>query len=362
MLYNFILPYIHSSHIANLLHYITFRMGIAMSVSLILSFLIGNKLITKLKYLQKKGQPIREDGPISHKSKTGTPTMGGIMIVFTTVFSCILFVDITNIYFWLVLLIMLSFSILGFVDDYLKIVQNNSKGISASKKIIIQVAIGIIASSMIIYSDNSGYATYLSFPFFKNALINISYFYIPFVICVIVGASNAVNLTDGLDGLAIMPVAIVAGCFALIAYLVGGEKYAKYLHLIYVPNTAELAIVCSSIIGSCLGFLWYNSQPAQIFMGDTGSLSLGGTLGIISVILKHEIVLAILGGIFVIEAMSVIIQVYYFKISCGKRVFLMAPIHHHFEKLGWPESKVVVRFWIISIIFALIGLSSLKLR
>ncbi|WP_341755430.1 phospho-N-acetylmuramoyl-pentapeptide-transferase [Candidatus Tisiphia endosymbiont of Ptychoptera albimana] len=361
MIYNLLAPYIHKLHIANLFHYVTFRIGLAILFSLTLSFLIGPRLIRFLQNLQKYGQPIRDDGPETHKAKVGTPTMGGIMILFTVCLSTLLFSDLTNKYIWIVLFVFVSFGVLGFMDDYAKVTKNHHKGVSGKKKLLFQFTICLIACLLLRDSNSQG-NNLLTIPFFKNLLIDLGLFYIPFSMFVIVGASNAVNLTDGLDGLAIVPIAITAGSFTLIIYLVGNSFYANYLQIMYIPNISELTIFCASIVGASLGFLWFNAQPAEIFMGDTGSLSLGGVLGVISVITKHEIVLAIIGGLFVIETLSVIIQVYYFKATNGKRIFKMAPLHHHFEKHGWPESKVVIRFWIIAIIFALIGLSSLKLR
>ncbi len=333
-----------------------------MACSLIISFLFGSRIIRYLRKQQKFGQPIRDDGPESHLLKSGTPTMGGLMIIGAAFFTSLLFADLTNIYVWVVLFILLGYGALGFLDDYLKINKNNHKGVSGKMKLLAQLILALCACIVIQYTANEEYVSVLSFPFFKHVMVDLGLFYLPFVAVVIVGSSNAVNLTDGLDGLAIVPIAIVAGCFCVISYLVGSSSYANYLQLIYVPGAAELSVICSAIIGAGLGFLWYNAQPAEVFMGDTGSLSLGGVLGVISVITKHELVLAITGGLFVIEALSVIIQVYYFKFSGGKRVFKMAPIHHHFEKCGWSESKVVIRFWIISVIFALLGLASLKVR
>jgi phospho-N-acetylmuramoyl-pentapeptide-transferase len=362
MLYNLLLPHVNDSNIANLFHYITFRSVVAMLSSLILCFMIAPRSINYLRSLQKYGQPIRDDGPQSHKAKVGTPTMGGIIIIITTIIPTLLLVDLTNPYIWITMFVFIGLGIVGFVDDYAKVTKNNHYGISGKKKLMIQCLLSLIACILIELVIPSEYNNKLALPFCKNLLINLGIFYLPFTMFVISGASNAVNLTDGLDGLAIVPVAICAGSFGIIAYLTGNHIYSHYLHLVYIPHVGELSILCSSIVGSSLGFLWFNSQPAEIFMGDIGSLSLGGVLGVISVITKHEIILAIIGGLFVIEALSVIIQVYYFKLTSGKRIFRMAPIHHHFEKLGWPESKVVIRFWIVAIIFALIGLSSLKLR
>ncbi|WP_341789386.1 phospho-N-acetylmuramoyl-pentapeptide-transferase [Rickettsia endosymbiont of Polydrusus tereticollis] len=361
MLYNLLLPYVHNSHIANLFHYITFRSSLAILISLIFCFLIGPRLIRFLHTLQKHGQPIRSDGPESHQMKAGTPTMGGIMIILSVCFSTLLLADLTNKYIWLSIFGFISFGIVGFIDDYAKITKNNHKGIKSKNKFLLQILISLIICISLQYTGNPG-DNQLAIPFFKNLLLNLGYFYIPFAMFVIVGASNAVNLTDGLDGLATVPIALTAGSFALISYLAGNHIYANYLQIMYIPNSGELTIFCASIAGASLGFLWFNAQPAEVFMGDTGSLSLGGVLGVISVITKHELVLGIIGGLFVIETISVILQVYYFKTTNGKRIFKMAPLHHHFEKNGWAESKVVIRFWIIAVIFALIGLSSLKLR
>jgi len=364
MLYNILAPYIHKSHIANLFHYITLRSSLAIIISLVFCFLFGNSIINFLRNLQKYGQPIRNDGPESHKIKAGTPTMGGIMVIGAICVSTLLLADLTNKYIWIVLFVLVSFGALGFMDDYSKVTKNHHKGVSGKKKLLFQFIVSLIACLLLQNFNSSSIllSGQLTIPFFKNLLIDLGYFYLPFTIFVIVGSSNAVNLTDGLDGLAIVPIAIAAASFALISYLVGSSFYSSYLQIIHVPNVGELTILCTAIVGASLGFLWFNAQPAEIFMGDTGSLSLGGTLGIISVITKHEIVLAIIGGLFVVETLSVIVQVYYFKATGGRRIFKMAPLHHHFEKHGWPESKVVIRFWIIAVIFALIGLSSLKLR
>lgn len=363
MIYNLLAQYAPYNHLANLLHYITFRAALAALMSLIISFLIGPILIKYLKRKQTYGQPIRNDIPLAHQAKVGTPTMGGIMIIISTIIPTMLLVNLNNKYIWIVLFVFVSFGLLGFCDDYAKIAKNNHKGVSGKAKLITQIIFAIIACVLIRYVGHQNpYVDHLAFPFFKNLLFDLGYFYIPFGVFVIVGSSNAVNLTDGLDGLAIMPIAIVAASFVILSYVVGNSFYAHYLQILYIPTVAELSIFCAAIIGSSLGFLWFNAQPAEIFMGDIGSLSLGGVFGVISVIVKHEIVLAIIGGVFVIETLSVIIQVYYFKHTGGKRIFKMAPLHHHFEKQGWPESKVVIRFWIIAVVFALIGLSSLKLR
>lgn len=362
MLYNILSPYVSTLNIANLFHYISFRAGLAILTSLIICFMIGPRLIKYLSSIQKYGQPIRSDGPETHLSKAGTPTMGGIMMIFSIVISTLLLADLTNYYIWIVIFVLLSFSLLGFIDDYAKLKKNNHLGVSGRKKLLMQLMLSLVACASIQYFNADAYNSRLIIPFFKNLFIDLGFFYVPFGVFVIIGSSNAVNLTDGLDGLAAVPIAIAASSLGLISYLVGNSIYANYLQIPYISGIGELTICCSAIVGGCLGFLWFNAQPAQVFMGDTGSLGLGATLGIIAVISKHEIVLAIIGGVFVMETLSVIIQVYYFKASGGKRIFKMAPLHHHFEKKGWAESKVVVRFWIIAVIFALIGLSSLKLR
>jgi phospho-N-acetylmuramoyl-pentapeptide-transferase len=327
-----------------------------------MSLYFGPAIIKLLRSLQKNGQPIRSDGPQSHLSKVGTPTMGGVMIVSTTLTTTLLLVNLANPYIWITLFVFVSFGILGFIDDYTKIQKNHHGGVSGKMKLLIQFIVSGIAFGAIAYYSNSEHITHLAFPFLKKFFLDLGYFYIPFAMVVIIGSSNAVNLTDGLDGLAIGTTTIAISAFSLISYLVGNSIYSNYLQIVHVADVGELTILCAAIIGSSLGFLWYNCQPAEMFMGDTGSLALGGAIGVISVITKHELTLGIIGGVFVIETLSVIIQVYYFKRSGGKRVFLMAPLHHHFEKKGWPESKVVTRFWILAIIFALIGLSSLKLR
>jgi phospho-N-acetylmuramoyl-pentapeptide-transferase len=361
MLYNLLLPYVHKLHIANLFHYITFRSGLAILISLVISLVIAPIFIRYFRILQKHGQPIRSDGPETHLKKAGTPTMGGVMIIISVVMSTLLLADLRNKYIWITLFVFVSFGILGFLDDYLKVTKNNHKGVSGKKKLLYQFVVSLTAC-ILLQNFTCASSSYLNFPFFKNLFIDLGIFYIPFAVFVIIGSSNAVNLTDGLDGLAIVPIVIATGTFGIITYLAGNSFYANYLQITYVPEVAELTILCASIVGGGLGFLWFNAQPAEIFMGDTGSLSLGGVLGIVSIVTKHEIVLGIVGGLFVIEALSVIIQVYYFKATGGKRFFRMAPLHHHFEKIGWSESKVVIRFWIVAVIFALIGLASLKLR
>jgi len=362
MLYNLLVPFAEEYAILNLFRYQTFRSGAAIFTALIMTFYFGPKIIRWLKSKQAEGQPIRLDGPESHLvTKKGTPTMGGVMILLSVTGSTLLWADLTNSYIWIVLLVTIAFGLVGFVDDFLKLTKRNSRGLSSRKKMLAQAVVAIAAAIAVQYVAPANLAGQVAVPFFKNVLIDAGLLYIPFVMVVMIGASNAVNLTDGLDGLAIVPIMIVAGCFALIAYLVGRVDFANYLQLHYVPASGELAIFCAALVGASLGFLWFNAPPAQVFMGDTGSLAFGGSLGVISVITRHEFVLAIIGGLFVIEAVSVIIQVASYK-TTGKRVFKMAPIHHHFEKLGWKEPTIVIRFWIIACVFALLGLSTLKLR
>lgn len=361
MLYNLLTPLAEQVQFFNLFNYLTFRTGGAIITSLIVCFVIAPPMIRWLKAKQREGQPIRDDGPETHLKKAGTPTMGGLMILISVVISSLLWADLTNIYVWCALLVMVGYGAIGFVDDFLKLTKRNTKGLSGKLKLVLQALIGIAVTIVIMENLPSDVNTHVAPPFFKDVLINLSWFFVPWCLVVMIGASNAVNLTDGLDGLAIVPVAIAAACFGLIAYLVGRVDYSAYLHITHVPGAAELAIICGALIGGAMGFLWYNAPPAQIFMGDTGSLAMGGLLGVISIITKHEIVLAIIGGLFVMETASVIIQVTSYKLR-GKRVFAMAPIHHHFEKKGWSETTVVIRFWIIAVIFALIGLATLKLR
>lgn len=345
----------------NLFRYITFRAGGAFFTALIFGFLFGRPLIDLLRRKQKKGQPIRDDGPQSHLSKAGTPTMGGLLILAALTFSTLLWARLENGYVWIVLLVTLGFAAIGFADDYAKVTKQHHAGLSGRVRLLIGLCIAAAAGAAAAYLHPEALSGQLALPFFKNALINLGLLYVPFAVLVILGAANAVNLTDGLDGLAIMPVMIAAATFAVIAYMVGNANFANYLGVHFVPGTGELAVFVAALIGGGLGFLWYNAPPAAVFMGDTGSLALGGALGAIAVVTKHEIVLAIVGGLFVVEALSVIIQVLYFK-RTGKRVFLMAPIHHHFEKKGWGEAQIVIRFWIIALILALIGLATLKLR
>ena len=361
MLYNFLISLVDQFSGLNVFRYLTFRTGLAVMSSMLIVFIVGGPFI-KFIQSQKITGPIREDGPIDHiVKKVGTPTMGGLFILIGILFGTLLWADLTNSYIWVLLMVATSFGLLGAADDYLKIKQNNSRGISSGLKIIFQVILSLIAIILLLKFGNNDHIKNLYFPFFKNLVLHLGIFFIPFALFIIVGSSNAVNLTDGLDGLATVPVMLVALSFTLICYVVGNTVFSEYLQIPYIANVGEASIFCGSMVGACLGFLWYNAPPAKIFMGDTGSLSLGGSLGAVSIISKHEIVLGIIGGLFVLETVSVIIQVISFKLT-GKRVFMMAPLHHHFEKKGWAESTVVIRFWIISIILALIGLATLKLR
>jgi phospho-N-acetylmuramoyl-pentapeptide-transferase len=361
MLYQFLLNFVDSFGFLNVFKYITFRTGLSLFTSLAIVLIIGGPFI---KYFssQKILNPIRDDGPEEHiVKKIGTPTMGGVIILIGLLISVLFWGDLTNINILFCIYIAISFGVLGAFDDYKKIKHSNSSGVSSKFKIISQIILAIIGVCYFVYYVDNQNITNLYFPFFKNLIINLGWFFIPFAVFVLIGSSNAVNLTDGLDGLATVPVILVAGCFAFISYVTGNIVFSDYLQIPYIEGTGEISIFCGAIIGSCLGFLWFNAPPAKIFMGDTGSLSLGGSLGAVGIITKHEIVLAITGGLFVLEAVSVMVQVISFKLT-GKRIFRMAPIHHHFEKKGWPESTVVIRFWIISIILAMIGLATLKLR
>ena len=361
MFYNLILDYIDTYTFLNVFKYLTFRTGLAMFTSMLIVLLIGTPFINFFSANQIL-DPIRDDGPSDHIiKKIGTPTMGGVLILIGLFSGVFLWGDLSSSYIWFLIFIVTSFGLLGAYDDYKKIRYKNSSGISFKFKIISQILIAIIGISLLSYFTDYKELTNLYFPFFKNLIINLGWFFIPFSVFIIVGSSNAVNLTDGLDGLATVPVILVAGCFAFISYVTGNIVFADYLQIPYIKGVGEVSVFCGSIIGACLGFLWFNAPPAKIFMGDTGSLALGGSLGAVGIITKHEIVLAITGGLFVLEAVSVIVQVISFKLT-GKRIFMMAPIHHHFEKKGWPESTVVIRFWIISIILAMIGLATLKLR
>ena len=367
LIYQHLDPHEHYVPVANLLRYLTFRTGAALFTAQLICVMMGSRFINWMRVKQGRGQPIRTDGIERHVlEKKGTPTMGGFMILAGVLISTLLWADLSNRYVWVVLLVTASFGALGFLDDYAKVTKQTTAGVSSQMKLLVQFVIAGIATFLIIQAappaaQASGFATSLAFPVFKELLLNLGWFYIVFGMIVIGGFSNAVNLTDGLDGLAIVPVMIAAAAFGFIAYLVGNVKFADYLQVHLVPGVGELAIICGALIGAGLGFLWYNAPPAKIFMGDTGSLALGGALGTMAVAAKHELVLGIIGGLFVLEALSVMIQVGYFKLT-KKRVFLMAPIHHHFEKLGWRESTVVIRFWVIATMLALIGLATLKLR
>jgi len=361
MLYHLLYPLADQFQFFNLFQYVTFRVAGAVLTAMLFGFVFGPWFIRTLRRKQGRGQPIRTDGPESHVlTKQGTPTMGGLMILVGVGISTLLWARLDNGYIWAVLLVTLGYGALGFLDDYLKVSKQNTNGLSGRKKLLGQFVIALIATVWITYISGKE-SMGLTIPFFKDIFIHLSFFYIPFAMFVIVGTSNAVNLTDGLDGLAIVPVMIASAVFMIIAYLCGHFVFANYLQILHVPGSGELAVFCAAIVGAALGFLWFNAPPAQIFMGDTGSLALGGALGTMSIITKHELVLAIVGGLFVLEAVSVIVQVASFKLT-GKRVFRMAPIHHHFEKKGWAESTVVIRFWIIAMILGIIGLTTLKLR
>jgi phospho-N-acetylmuramoyl-pentapeptide-transferase len=343
----------------NVFRYITLRTIYSTLTALLITFLLGNYAVRLLTRYQI-GQYIREDGPKSHLSKEGTPTMGGVLILFAVFAATLAWADLTNGYVWLVLLVTLCFGAIGFLDDYLMLIKKKNKGLSARSKFILQIAIALVPAIFLYF--NFRYNTRLNIPFFKTLTPDLYWGYILLALCIIVGTSNAVNLTDGLDGLAIGPATIAFGTFLLLSYLSGNAKIASYLQIPFVPGTGELSVFCGAMVGAGMGFLWFNSYPAQVFMGDVGSLSLGAALGTVAVITKNEILLVIVGGIFLIEALSVIFQVGYFKITHGKRIFRMAPLHHHFELKGWPEPKIIVRFWIIAVILSLLSLSTLKLR
>jgi len=348
--------------VLNVFRYITFRTGGAVITALFFVFLFGQNIIDRLRLFQGKGQPIRIDGPKSHiVAKAGTPTMGGLMILSGMLVSTLLWANPANPYVWVVLWVTLGFGFVGFYDDYLKVKKQTHNGFSGRTRLGVETIIAALACIVLIQLGHTPFSTSLVFPFFKELVVNLSWFFILFAIFIIVGAGNAVNLTDGLDGLAIVPVMIAAASFGMIAYLCGNAVFADYLQIHYVAGTGELAVLCGAVLGAGLGFLWFNAPPASIFMGDTGSLALGGMIGAVAVATKHEIVLAVIGGLFVLEAVSVIVQVVSFKLT-GKRIFKMAPIHHHFEQLGWTEPQIVIRFWIVSVVLALAGLSTLKLR
>ncbi len=357
MLYHLLFPLKEHITFFNVFQYITFRTIYASVTALLLSFILGPYLIRKLVSLDI-GQKVRKNGPPGHLSKEGTPTMGGLLILLAVLLPTLLWANLRNGYVWLLIFVTLAFGLIGLIDDYIKVLRCNSDGLKARYKFGAQVLVSIIVATMLMYSD---FNTDITVPFFKNVRIDLGLFYLPFVVFIIVGASNAVNLTDGLDGLAIGPVLIASGTYMLFAYLAGHSKISQYLQILHVPGSGELAVFAGAVVGASLGFLWFNTYPAQLFMGDIGSLSLGSALGALSIITKQEFLLVIVGGVFVVEALSVIFQVGSYKLR-GKRIFNMAPIHHHFELKGWAEPKIIVRFWIISIILSLIAISTLKLR
>jgi phospho-N-acetylmuramoyl-pentapeptide-transferase len=345
----------------NVFRYITFRVAAAMVTALVLSWLLGPWFIRQLRRLSV-GQNIRDVGPQAHQVKAGTPTMGGLLILFATLVPTLLFGDLRNVYVWLMVIVTTAFGAIGFADDYLKVRNHRNLGLTAKSKFWLQVLVGLaLGIALLVLPAESGFNPTLTFPFIKRLVLHMGYFYIPFVAFVLVGASNAVNLTDGLDGLAIGATSVAAATYAIFTYIAGNRVIATYLQLSYVPGVGEVAVFCGAMVGAGIGFLWFNSHPAEVFMGDVGSLSLGAAIGTVAVLAKQEILLALVGGLFVMEAMSVIIQVTSFKLR-GKRVFRMSPLHHHFELSGWAEPKVIVRFWILSILFALLSLSTLKLR
>ncbi|QJB55397.1 phospho-N-acetylmuramoyl-pentapeptide-transferase [Pseudodesulfovibrio sp. zrk46] len=358
MIYNLLAPMATEVGVLNVFRYITFRSVWALLTALIISIVLGPAMIRWLQRV-KCGQTIKADGP-QHQAKQGTPTMGGIMIIFSVVVSTLLWGDLTNIYVWLTMLVFVGFGAVGFADDYIKVVKKQNDGLSAKAKFIGQCLVAGAALYMLI--QQPAYSTELSVPFFKNFTPDLGWAYLPFAMVVMVGASNAVNLTDGLDGLAIGPMIVAMACFAIFIYASGHAKIADYLAIQNIVGIGEVTVFCGAMVGAGLGFLWFNAHPAQVFMGDVGSLSLGGALGFVAVLAKQELLLAIVGGVFVFETLSVILQVGYFKLTGGKRIFMMAPLHHHFELKGIPESKIIVRFWILSILMALMALSTLKLR
>jgi phospho-N-acetylmuramoyl-pentapeptide-transferase len=346
----------------NVFRYLTFRAGGAVITALLVAFVCGPTIIRWLKSKQGYGQPIRTDGPKNHLiTKQGTPTMGGVMMLLGIGIATLLWADLSNRYVWIALLVTMSYGFIGFVDDYMKVTKRSSGGLKGKLKLVAEIAVAGIATYLISVASAPALADKLAVPFFKDVLIDLGIFYIPFGIFIMIGAANSVNLTDGLDGLAIVPVMIAAGVFVIISYLIGNLVFASYLQVNYVLGAGELAVFCGAVIGAGIGFLWYNAPPAMVFMGDTGSLAMGGALGSVAVITKHEIVLGIVGGLFVLETVSVIVQVVSFKLT-GKRVFRMAPLHHHYEEKGWAESTIVIRFWIIAFILAVAGLTTLKLR
>ncbi len=361
MLFNFLFPLSDEIGLFNLFRYLTFRTGGAIVTALFICFWFGPAIISWLRTKQGKGQPIRDDGPETHFKKAGTPTMGGVMILLAIAVSTLLWADLTNGFVWAVMLITLTYGGIGFADDFLKVTRRTSHGVPGKLRLAVEILVAASATAGIMHLTGIPLATGLAVPFVKDFVLDLGWLFLPFAVFVIVGASNAVNLTDGLDGLAIVPVMIAAGSFGFVAYLVGNAVFADYLQIHYVKGTGELAVFCGARVGAALGFLWFNAPPAMVFMGDTGSLAMGGALGAIAVATKHELVLAIVGGLFVLETVSVIVQVASFKLT-GRRVFRMAPLHHHFEQKGWAEPTIVIRFWIIASILALAGLATLKLR
>jgi len=362
MLYNLLAPLAGDFGPLNLFRYITFRTGAAVVTALAVCFILGPALIRWLRSQQSNGQPIRDDGPAQHVlKKQGTPTMGGFLILLGLGIGTLLWADLSNHYVWVTLLVTMGFGAIGFTDDYLKVTRAHHRGLLGWIKFLLEIGVAVIATVWIMSLSPEPLASGLALPFVKDVLLDLGLLFLPMAVFVIVGASNSVNLTDGLDGLAIVPVMIAASAFALISYFVGNAVFSGYLQIHNVPGTGELAVFCGALVGASLGFLWYNAPPAMVFMGDTGSLALGGALGVVAVITKHELVLAIVGGLFVLETVSVIVQVASFQLT-GRRVFRMAPLHHHFEQKGWAEPTIVIRFWIIALVLALIGLASLKLR
>jgi phospho-N-acetylmuramoyl-pentapeptide-transferase len=359
MLYHLLYPLHTLFSVLNVFRYITFRTIYASLTAFFICFFLGPWVIDRLTQMQV-GQYIRDDGPQSHLGKAGTPTMGGVLIVAAITLATLLWSDLTDPFIWIALLVLLGFAVVGFIDDYLMQIKKQSKGLTVRSKLVLQAGLALLAGLLVYLTPN--FSTEVTVPFFKTVTPDLDWGYIIFAMLVIVGASNAVNLTDGLDGLAIGPVIIAAATYMVFAYVAGHVRIANYLQITYVPGCGELAVLCGAMAGAGLGFLWFNAYPAQVFMGDTGSLSLGATLGVIAVITKQEILLALVGGLFVIEALSVIFQVSFFKMTSGRRIFRMAPLHHHFELKGWPEPKVIVRFWIIAIALALLAMSTLKLR
>lgn len=362
MLFNFLAPLGDEIGFFNLFRFLTFRTGGAVMTAMVLSFVLGPPLIRWLRSIQGNGQPIRDDGPGSHLiKKKGTPTMGGFLILLSFGVSTLLWADLSNGFVWAALLVTLGFGAVGFVDDYLKVTRESHRGVPGRLKMLAEIVIALVATVWIMALMGEPLDTGLAVPFFKDVLLNLGWLFVPFAIFVMVGTGNSVNLTDGLDGLAIVPVMVAAASFALIAYLVGNAVFSNYLQIHGVPGAGELAVFSGALVGAGLGFLWFNAPPASVFMGDTGSLSMGGALGVVAVVTKHELVLGVIGGLFVLETVSVIVQVASFKLT-GRRVFRMAPLHHHYEEKGWAEPTIVIRFWIIAVILALIGLSTLKLR